>query len=250
MIGSRDGEVVEVHRARNAANSALKYVMDPKEQLKIYTAIEDAGLDLGAIYHSHTRSDPVPSQTDVNLAKYGDDQPEVPRHAVPDRRRRQQRAGHPAVVHRRQRLRAGRVRGHGVIWLLVCPVCDAAHEPHERFCADCGVPLTFVKDTHLRVHAPRPQGQARLRRRAAGARRHRPPPGRGGDDPEPAAGGGHPVARARARAASTCPTSSPPARATSSSPPPPRRPRGRSWATAARTSRTRHRTGTPRGFAR
>ena len=34
-----------------------------------------------------------------------------------------------------------------MIWLLVCPVCDAAHEPHERFCADCGVPLTFVKDT-------------------------------------------------------------------------------------------------------
>jgi len=33
-----------------------------------------------------------------------------------------------------------------VIWLLVCPVCDAAHEPHERFCADCGVPLTFVND--------------------------------------------------------------------------------------------------------
>jgi proteasome lid subunit RPN8/RPN11 len=78
MIGSREGEVVEVHRARNAANSALKYVMDPKEQLKIYTAIEDAGLDLGAIYHSHTRSDPIPSQTDVNLAKYGDDQPKFP----------------------------------------------------------------------------------------------------------------------------------------------------------------------------
>ena len=68
MIGSRDGEVIEVHRARNAANSALKYVMDPKEQLKIYTAIEDAGLDLGAIYHSHTRSAPYPSQTDINLA--------------------------------------------------------------------------------------------------------------------------------------------------------------------------------------
>lgn len=33
-----------------------------------------------------------------------------------------------------------------MIWLLVCPVCDAAHEPHERFCADCGVPLTFVND--------------------------------------------------------------------------------------------------------
>ncbi len=67
-----------MHRARNAANSALRYVMDPKEQLQIQTAIDDADLDLGAIYHSHTRSDPVPSQTDVNLAKYGDDQPKFP----------------------------------------------------------------------------------------------------------------------------------------------------------------------------
>jgi hypothetical protein len=24
---------------------------------------------------------------------------------------------------------------------LVCPVCDAPHEAHERFCAACGVPL-------------------------------------------------------------------------------------------------------------
>ncbi|MBE2320190.1 DUF2007 domain-containing protein [Solirubrobacter sp. CPCC 204708] len=24
---------------------------------------------------------------------------------------------------------------------LVCPVCEAAHEPHERFCLACGVPL-------------------------------------------------------------------------------------------------------------
>ena len=38
------------------------------EQYRIQTAIEDAGLDLGAIYHSHTRSGPMPSQTDINLA--------------------------------------------------------------------------------------------------------------------------------------------------------------------------------------
>ena len=36
------------------------------------TEIEDDGLELGAIYHSHTRSDPVPSQTDINLAFYPD----------------------------------------------------------------------------------------------------------------------------------------------------------------------------------
>jgi proteasome lid subunit RPN8/RPN11 len=40
------------------------------EQYRIQTAIEDAGLELGAIYHSHTRSDPIPSQTDINLAFY------------------------------------------------------------------------------------------------------------------------------------------------------------------------------------
>jgi proteasome lid subunit RPN8/RPN11 len=35
-------------------------------------AIEDSGLDLGAIYHSHTRTEPYPSQTDINLAFYPD----------------------------------------------------------------------------------------------------------------------------------------------------------------------------------
>ena len=34
--------------------------------------IEDSGLELGAIYHSHTRSEPYPSQTDINLAFYPD----------------------------------------------------------------------------------------------------------------------------------------------------------------------------------
>jgi [CysO sulfur-carrier protein]-S-L-cysteine hydrolase len=63
---------VAVHRARNAANSALKYVMDPVEQYQLLNQIEDAGLELGAIYHSHTRSDPIPSETDINLARFGD----------------------------------------------------------------------------------------------------------------------------------------------------------------------------------
>ena len=34
--------------------------------------IEDAGWTLGAIYHSHTRSAPQPSQTDINMAVFGD----------------------------------------------------------------------------------------------------------------------------------------------------------------------------------
>ena len=70
MIASSNGEAVAVHRARNAAASPFRYEMDGMEQYRIQTAIEDAGLELGAIYHSHTRSAPEPSQTDINLAFY------------------------------------------------------------------------------------------------------------------------------------------------------------------------------------
>jgi proteasome lid subunit RPN8/RPN11 len=69
MVGSRGDDVVEVYRAENIHHTPYRYEMDGREQLQIYNAIEDAGLDLGAIYHSHTRSEPYPSQTDVNLAK-------------------------------------------------------------------------------------------------------------------------------------------------------------------------------------
>jgi proteasome lid subunit RPN8/RPN11 len=72
MIATRDGEAVKIYPAENAAASPLRYEIDGAEQYRIQMAIEDAGLDLGAIYHSHTRSDPYPSQTDINLAFYPD----------------------------------------------------------------------------------------------------------------------------------------------------------------------------------
>ncbi len=72
MIAAADGRAVAVHPARNAAASPLRYEIDGMEQYRIQSAIEDAGLELGAIYHSHTRSAPLPSQTDINLAFYPD----------------------------------------------------------------------------------------------------------------------------------------------------------------------------------
>jgi proteasome lid subunit RPN8/RPN11 len=71
MIAAVDGRAVAVHPAGNAAASPLRYIIDPAEQYRITQAIDDAGFELGLIYHSHTRSDPVPSQTDINLAKLG-----------------------------------------------------------------------------------------------------------------------------------------------------------------------------------
>ena len=72
MIATRNGEAVKVYRATNAAASPLRYEIDGAEQYRIQMEIYDAELDLGAIYHSHTRTEPYPSQTDVNLAFYPD----------------------------------------------------------------------------------------------------------------------------------------------------------------------------------
>jgi proteasome lid subunit RPN8/RPN11 len=74
LIGGRDGEAAVVHRVENAAASPLRYEMDPKAQYDAYTAIEEAGLELLAIYHSHTKSAAYPSQTDVNQAVAWPDQ--------------------------------------------------------------------------------------------------------------------------------------------------------------------------------
>ena len=72
LVSSRDGEAVGVHPAENLAASPLRFEVDGPVLFRMLDEIEDGGAELGAIYHSHTRSDPVPSQTDVNLARFGD----------------------------------------------------------------------------------------------------------------------------------------------------------------------------------
>lgn len=69
MVAARDGDAVQVYRATNVEASPLRFVIDGREQIEIHNQIEAAELDLGAIYHSHTRTDPKPSQTDINFGK-------------------------------------------------------------------------------------------------------------------------------------------------------------------------------------
>ena len=73
IVGARDGTAVEVFPVRNAAASPLRYEMDaegPARRLRGRSTTPSS--TSGAIYHSHTRSDPLPSQTDINLAFYPD----------------------------------------------------------------------------------------------------------------------------------------------------------------------------------
>ena len=69
ILAGRDGQATKVYRATNIESSPLRFMIDPREQLRIDNEIEAAGMDLAAIYHSHTRTAPTPSQTDINFAK-------------------------------------------------------------------------------------------------------------------------------------------------------------------------------------
>ena len=55
-----DGVASAFHPARNAEASPLRYSVHPEDLVRIVFEIEDAGRDLVAIYHSHTRSAAVP----------------------------------------------------------------------------------------------------------------------------------------------------------------------------------------------
>jgi proteasome lid subunit RPN8/RPN11 len=59
---------VHVHRARNTAASPLRFEIDGLEVMELLDSIEGDGMEIGAIYHSHTRTAPYPSQTDINFA--------------------------------------------------------------------------------------------------------------------------------------------------------------------------------------
>ena len=68
VVAVRDGAATAVHATENVAASPFRFEVDSSELIGLWNDIESAGADVGAIYHSHTRSDPYPSQTDVNFA--------------------------------------------------------------------------------------------------------------------------------------------------------------------------------------
>jgi [CysO sulfur-carrier protein]-S-L-cysteine hydrolase len=72
LIAGRDGTATRVLRAVNSEGSPFMYVMDPREQMQLMDEIDEAGEDLLAIYHSHTRSAAYPSTTDVDLAFFAE----------------------------------------------------------------------------------------------------------------------------------------------------------------------------------
>jgi proteasome lid subunit RPN8/RPN11 len=68
ILAGKEGRIVHLYRAKNAANSPVRYNLDPKELLKITNEIEGNGWELLGIYHSHVNSEAYPSPIDIKLA--------------------------------------------------------------------------------------------------------------------------------------------------------------------------------------
>ena len=68
ILSGKSGRVSKLYRMTNVEASPFRFSMDPREIAEVDMEAGQNGWDLLAIYHSHTRSEAFPSDTDVRLA--------------------------------------------------------------------------------------------------------------------------------------------------------------------------------------
>jgi proteasome lid subunit RPN8/RPN11 len=72
ILAGKNGKITKLYSMENTHKSSSCYLMAPEEQLRVFQEIEEEGLELSAIYHSHPHSPAFPSQRDVDSAFYPD----------------------------------------------------------------------------------------------------------------------------------------------------------------------------------
>ncbi len=66
LLAGRDAQILAAHPMRNVADSPqTQFQIDAREQLLALKAIDQAEMDWLGVYHSHPRSAPIPSQSDM-----------------------------------------------------------------------------------------------------------------------------------------------------------------------------------------
>jgi proteasome lid subunit RPN8/RPN11 len=70
LMAGKDDRVEKIIFVRNQAQSPVRFVMDPYEQLQGFDWIESNGLELLGIFHSHPAGPATVSQTDIAEAAY------------------------------------------------------------------------------------------------------------------------------------------------------------------------------------
>ena len=72
ILAGKDDSVSHIYRMDNIDSSRVSYLMDPREQLKVFKEMRTLGIEMKAIYHSHPNHPAYPSKTDIELAYYPD----------------------------------------------------------------------------------------------------------------------------------------------------------------------------------
>lgn len=70
LLAGKSSSVEAVLEVTNQAQSPVRYVMDPIEQLNAFEWIDSNGLDLLGIFHSHPAGPEIVSPTDIAEAAY------------------------------------------------------------------------------------------------------------------------------------------------------------------------------------
>ena len=70
LLAGKNDRVEKVLLVRNQAQSPVRFVMDPYEQLEAFNWIESQNLDLLGIFHSHPAGPETASATDIAEAAY------------------------------------------------------------------------------------------------------------------------------------------------------------------------------------
>jgi proteasome lid subunit RPN8/RPN11 len=70
LLAGKNDRVEKIITVTNQAESPVRFVMDPYEQLNAFNWMESNGLDLLGIYHSHPAGPETASPTDIAEAAY------------------------------------------------------------------------------------------------------------------------------------------------------------------------------------
>ena len=72
LLAGRDGIATRIYPLENQDKSRTSYLAAPEQEAEALREIEDLGLDLLAVYHSHPDTESYPSSVDVEKRFFGE----------------------------------------------------------------------------------------------------------------------------------------------------------------------------------
>ncbi len=72
LLLGKNGKITHTIPMKNSEPSPDSYIMDPLQQIDVFTEMEKRGERLIGIYHSHPKGPSTPSNTDLEMAFHQD----------------------------------------------------------------------------------------------------------------------------------------------------------------------------------